>query len=199
MGISILAKQKKESVNKSAVKIGAKELPAVTQLFTEAYMVNFLLDNSLGAWWANKKLTNADFKNACSEEELRNKVGLAGVPLEYLRFERSDAGIWSIAAGKYEEWPTEISNIKILDPCCGSGHFLVMVLLMLIPMRMEMESISSKLACDAVIRENIHGLEIDQRCVELAAFAVALTAWKYPQAGGFRKLPVFKLRGVDNL
>jgi hypothetical protein len=42
---------------------------------------------------------------------------------------------------------------------------------------------------DAVLRENIHGLELDQRCVELAAFALALTAWKYPSAGGYRVLP----------
>ena len=40
-----------------------------------------------------------------------------------------------------------------------------------------------------MLRENIHGLELDQRCVELAAFALALTAWKYPNAGGYRVLP----------
>ena len=40
-----------------------------------------------------------------------------------------------------------------------------------------------------MLRENIHGLELDQRCVELAAFALALTAWKYPGAGGYRPLP----------
>ncbi|MFA6911322.1 MAG: hypothetical protein WCQ59_09400, partial [Candidatus Cloacimonadaceae bacterium] len=45
--------KKKDDVNKSEVKIGARELPAVTQLFTEPYMVQFLLDNSLGACWAS--------------------------------------------------------------------------------------------------------------------------------------------------
>jgi len=48
------SKRKKE-VNQSGNKIGADELPAVTQLFTEPYMVSFLLDNSLGAWWAGTK------------------------------------------------------------------------------------------------------------------------------------------------
>ena len=43
-------------VNKAGNKIGADELPAVTQLFTEDYMVDFLLDNTLGAWWAGKVL-----------------------------------------------------------------------------------------------------------------------------------------------
>lgn len=46
----------KDEINKSGVKIGANELPAVTQLFTEPYMVSFLLDNSLGAWWAAQRL-----------------------------------------------------------------------------------------------------------------------------------------------
>ncbi|HLR16791.1 MAG TPA: hypothetical protein VK099_02870, partial [Alcanivoracaceae bacterium] len=51
----------KERINQSEVKIGARELPAVTQLFTEPYMVSFLLDNALGAWWANKRLTEEDW------------------------------------------------------------------------------------------------------------------------------------------
>ncbi len=44
-------------------------------------------------------------------------------------------------------------------------------------------------AVDAVLRDNLHGLELDPRCVEIAAFALALTAWTYPNAGGYRKLP----------
>ena len=74
------------------------------------------------------------------------------------------------------------SELKTLDPCCGSGHFLVAAFLMLVPMRMELEGLSAREAVDAVLRENIHGLEMDQRCVELAAFALALTAWRYPGA-----------------
>ena len=46
--------KRKDEVNASEVKIGADELPAVTQLFTEPYMVDFLLHNSLGAWWATR-------------------------------------------------------------------------------------------------------------------------------------------------
>jgi hypothetical protein len=56
-------------------------------------------------------------------------------------------------------------------------------------MRMEQDRLSARDAVDAVLRENIYGLELDQRCVELAAFALALTAWKYPSAGGYRVLP----------
>ena len=207
----------KDRINKSEVKIGARELPAVTQLFTEPYMVSFLLDNSLGAWWAARRLSETDLKNVSTEAELRNKAHISGVPLDYLRFVQlplsppftkgdlkatSDAQltdqdittdqspplkkggeggfVWAPAAGTFERWPQHLSELKTLDPCCGSGHFLVAAFLMLVPMRMELEDLTSREAVDRVLSENLHGLELDQRCVELAAFALALTAWRYP-------------------
>ncbi|MCK7545916.1 BREX-1 system adenine-specific DNA-methyltransferase PglX [Marinobacter bryozoorum] len=181
--------RKKEQVNQSEVKIGARELPAVTQLFTEPYMVSFLLDNSLGAWWAARQLSEDDLKNAESEEDLRQKAAIPGVPLEYLRFVKQEDGAWTPAAGTFDAWPEQLADLKTLDPCCGSGHFLVAAFLMLVPMRMERDGLSARDAVNAVLRENIHGLELDQRCVELAAFALALTAWKYPGSGGYRDLP----------
>lgn len=181
--------KRKDEVNASEVKIGARELPAVTQLFTEPYMVNFLLDNSLGAWWVAHRLTHLDLRNAQSEQELRIKAGLSNMPLEYLRFIKKDDGIWEPAAGTFKSWPEKLNELKILDPCCGSGHFLVAALLMLVPMRMKLENLTAKEAVDAVLRENIYGLEIDNRCVELAAFSLAMAAWRYPNAGGYRSLP----------
>ena len=56
--------KRKDEVNASGVKIGADELPAVTQLFTEHYMVLFLLHNTLGAWWASKVLQSRDREGA---------------------------------------------------------------------------------------------------------------------------------------
>ncbi len=181
--------RKKDEVNASEVKIGARELPAVTQLFTEPYMVSFLLDNSLGAWWAARQLSEADLKTAASEDELRAKAAIPGVPLEYLRFVRQEDGTWTPAAGTFDGWPEHLKDLKTLDPCCGSGHFLVAAFLMLAAMRMALENLSARDAVDAVLQDNIHGLEIDQRCVELAAFALALSAWTYPGAGGYRVLP----------
>ncbi|MDC3225104.1 BREX-1 system adenine-specific DNA-methyltransferase PglX, partial [Mariniblastus sp.] len=128
-----------------------------------------------------------------------DKLALSGVPLEYLRFVRTESGNetegednngpWTPAAGTFDAWPESLSELKTLDPCCGSGHFLVAALLMLPPMRMELEGLSANEAVDRVLAENLHGLEIDQRCVELAAFALALTAWRFPDAGGYRVLP----------
>lgn len=191
--------KRKEEVNKSEVKIGADELSPVTQLFTEPYMVSFLLDNALGAWWAGQRLTESDWQNAQSEQELRDKAAIPGVSLNYLRFVKDDQQAtvspqqWQPASGTFDAWPKQLSELKVLDPCCGSGHFLVAVFLMLVPMRMQAENLNAQQAIDKVLSQNLHGLELDQRCVELAAFAVALEAWRYPQAGGYRSLPELHL------
>ena len=155
--------KRKDEVNASEVKIGADELPAVTQLFTEPYMVDFLLHNSLGAWWVT-----------------RQPGKTCPVPLTYLR--TLDDG--TPAAGKFEGWPDQLNDFKLLDPCCGSGHFLVAAFLLLVPMRMAAEGLSASAAVDAVLSRNLHGLELDARCVEIAVFALALAAWRFPDENG---------------
>ena len=50
---------------------------------------------------------------------------------------------------------------------------------MLVPMRITLEGLTAAAAVDAVLRENLHGLELDQRCVAIAAFALALEAWRH--------------------
>lgn len=186
--------KRKDEVNKSEVKIGADELSPVTQLFTEPYMVSFLLDNALGAWWAGKRLTESDWQHASSEQELRNKAAIPGVPLSYLRFVKNETTQqWEPASGTFDAWPNDLSEFKAIDPCCGSGHFLVAIFLMLVPMRMQLENLSEQQAIDKVLSENLHGLELDQRCVELAVFALALEAWRYQNGGGYRMLPRLNL------
>jgi hypothetical protein len=155
--------KRKDEVNASEVKIGADELPAVTQLFTEPYMVDFLLHNSLGAWWV-----------------ARHPGQTCPVPLTYLR--TLDDG--TPAAGKFEGWPDRLDEFKLLDPCCGSGHFLVAAFLLLVPMRMAAEGLGAMDAVDAVLADNLHGLELDARCVEIAVFALALAAWRFPDENG---------------
>ncbi len=191
--------KKKDEVNRSEVKIGADEIAAVTQLFTEPYMVEFLLHNTLGAWWAGKKLGATDAASAKTEEELRRKLALPGVGWEYLRFVRSSPsplkgrgegdGSWRPAAGTFDGWPKTAAELKLLDPCNGSGHFLVAGLHHMVPIRMAEENLSAAQAVDAVLRDNLHGLEINERCCQIAAFALAFAAWTYPDAGGYRPLP----------
>lgn len=188
--------KRKKEVNDSDVPIGADELSPVTQLFTEPYMVSFLLDNALGAWWAKRRLTQDHLRHASSEQELRERAAIDGVPLSYLRFVKvsgEQGEIWQPAGGWYDAWPSEINELKALDPCCGSGHFLVALFLMLVPMRMHLESIDARTAIERVLSQNLHGLELDGRCIEIAAFALALEAWRFPTAGGYRPLPSLQL------
>ncbi len=188
----------KERVNKSGRKIGADELPAVTQLFTEDYMVLFLLHNTLGAWWAGKVLAKdpALAAGAADEAALRAACALPGVDWAYLRFVRETAedgtqGDWRPAAGAFPGWPTAAKDITMLDPCMGSGHFLVFALPILVALRMAEEELSRTDAVLAVLRDNLHGLEIDPRCTQIAAFNLAFAAWRL--IGGYVTLPALHL------
>ncbi|MCX5784605.1 MAG: N-6 DNA methylase [Elusimicrobia bacterium] len=179
--------KKKDEVNGSGEKINSDTLPAVTQLFTEHYMVLFLLHNTLGAWHAGKVLA-ANPKLADSakdEDELRRAVALKavdGYSFDYLRFVRGadgKTGPWRPAAGVFENWPKKASELKVLDPCCGSGHFLAAAFALLFRLRMEEEGTNLATAVNAVLQDNIFGLELDARCTQIAAFNLALSAWKH--------------------
>lgn len=158
--------KQKDAVNASERKIGGADLAPVTQLFTEDYMVRFLLENSLGAWWA-----------------ARHPESPLVATFTYLR--RMDDG--TPAAGTFPGWPKKVAEVTVMDPCCGSGHFLVAAFEMLRQMRMEEEGLGAAEAADATLRDNLYGLELDARCIQIAAFALVLAAWK---AGGHRMLPV---------
>jgi hypothetical protein len=160
-------KDKKDEVNESGRKIGGADLGPVTQLFTENYMVRFLLENSLGAWWASRYPDSPLVKD-----------------FEYLRFD--DEG--KPAAGSFDGWPERVAEVTVMDPCCGSGHFLVEAFSMLWKMRAQEEGLNPIEAQDAVLRDNLFGLELDARCVQIAMFAIALAAWK--GGGMWRQLPV---------
>jgi hypothetical protein len=192
----------RDRVNESEVKIGADELPAVTQLFTEDYMVLFLLENTLGAWWAGKILAAdpALAAGAMSEEELREKTSPPGYRWTYLRFVREPrdhetheiaAGPWRPAAGAFEGWPKAAKDITVLDPCMGSGHFVVFALPILSAFRQAEEGLDERATVKTVLAENLFGLEIDPRCTQIAAFALALASWK--RVRGAEPLPRLNL------
>ncbi len=184
--------KRKDEVNKSGVKIGARELLPVTQLFTEDYMVDFLLDNTLGAWHAGKVLAaNPKLaETAQSEDELRQAVALPGCPWRYLRFIQGEDSTWAPAAGTFDGWPESASALKCLDPCMGSGHFVVAMFARLVALRLTEEDLDEAVAVAAVIRDNLFGLEIDPRCTQIAAFNLALAAWRRV---GYCMLPAMNL------
>jgi hypothetical protein len=162
--------EEKDRINKSGNKIDGESLPAVTQLFTEQYMVDFLIDNTLGAWWVS-----------------RHPGVEAPVKFEYLRLLEDGTP----AAGKFEGWPDKTAEVTSLDPCMGSGHFVTSLFPVFAKLRMWEEKLSKEEASDKVIRENLHGLEIDPRCTQIAAFNLALAAWKF--CGHYRELPEMNL------
>ena len=182
----------KDEVNRSGVKIGGGELPAVTQLFTEPYMVRFLFHNTVGAWRAGRLLADSPeiAVTAEREDDLRRAVRLeaeGGYDFDFLRFVREpgngtdDGDVshrWRPAAGLFDKWPTRAAELRVFDPCCGSGHFLVEGLHLLVRLRMEEEHLPLDDAIRAVLSDNLHGLEIDPRCAQIAAFSVAFAAWK---------------------
>jgi len=108
--------QRKDEVNKKGEKIGARDLAPVTKLFAEDYMVLFLLHNTLGAWWAAKR------------KQERKSYELPGYEWTYLRLKENG----SPAAGEFAGWPRTAREITVLDPCMGSGHFLVFAVPILI-------------------------------------------------------------------
>ena len=183
---------RKDEVNASGNKIGADELPSVTQLFTEDYMVDFLLDNTLGAWHAGKVLAaNSSLATSAKDEtELRAAVALPGCPWKYLRFIKGTDGKWTPAAGTFAGWPKSASALRALDPSMGSGHFVVAMFERLVALRMAEEKVAEVAAVAAVIHDNLFGLEIDPRCTQIGAFNLALAAWRRV---GYRPLPAMNL------
>jgi len=160
----------KETINKSGEKIDGAKLPAVTQLFTEPYMVHFLIDNTLGAWWVS-----------------RNPGVKPPIKFDYLKLLEDGTP----AAGKFEGWPEKTIEVTALDPCMGSGHFVASLFSVFTQLRMFEEDLTKEEATDKVITKNLYGLELDPRCTQLAAFNLALTAWKF--CGHFRELPEMNL------
>jgi hypothetical protein len=180
--------EEKDRINESERKIGPDELPAVTQLFTEDYMVEFLLHNTLGAWWCGRRFPEGVEAN--SEEQARAAVAIPGVDWNYLRFLEKEATRWIPAAGTFEGWPPSGRDLRVLDPCMGSGHFLVFAFSILVAIRQVDERLSVAEACTSVLRDNVFGLEVDSRCTQIAAFNLALAAWKF---GGWQSLPPLNL------
>ena len=150
--------EEKARINDLGVSIDGEKLPAVTQLFTEPYMVHFLIDNTIGAWWVSRNI-NVE----------------PPVKFEYLRFTPEG----EVAAGKFEGWAPTTAALTMLDPCMGSGHFVVATFNVLAKLRMHEENLLAADAAKKVIAENIFGLELDPRCTQIAAFNLALAAWKF--------------------
>lgn len=147
---------------KKNVKISAADIPAATQLFTPDWIVRYMVENSLGRLWAegHGKPEHADWKYYLEEAEQEDAVR---AELKQLR-------------ESYREIPPE--QIRIIDPCMGSGHILVYAFDVLMDIYTAC-GWSERDAAVSILRNNLYGLDIDRRAYQLAYFAVMMKARQY--------------------
>ena len=183
-------------------KIEPHEIASKTQMFTERYMVEWLLQNSLGLTWlaiCKKHGWLADAERVLPELEARRAAWRA----------RREAGAVALDAlmpveGELEEhWkyfvpqpvaddaaataPDSVRAIKLLDPACGSGHFLVIAFDLLAAMYREEArhrgvSVSDEEIAESILECNLHGIDIDPRAVQIAAAGLYLKAKAFAKA-----------------
>ena len=144
-------------------KITKEEIPAVTQLFTPDWIVRYMVENSLGRLWVEghpdcglKENWKYYLEEAQQESEVQAK--LAEIRKEYAALNPED--------------------IKLIDPCMGSGHILVYAFDVLMQIY-ESAGYSQRDAAKSILEHNFYGLDIDDRAYQLAYFAVMMKARQY--------------------
>lgn len=137
-------------------KAEAKDIPVATQIFTPNWIVKYLVQNTLGRTWLD----------AHPDSDLKKDW-------KYL-VEPSAANAVLTESG----WNKALEELTFLDPAAGSGHILVEAFDILYPMYLA-EYYSEEEAVQRILEKNIFGLDLDQRTVHLAQFAVILKAAQY--------------------
>lgn len=144
-------------------KITKEEIPAVTQLFTPDWIVRYMVENSLGRLWVEGHpdcglKENWKYYLEEAQQELEVQVKLAEIRKEYAALTPED--------------------IKLIDPCMGSGHILVYAFDVLMQIY-ESAGYSQRDAAKSILEHNLYGLDIDDRAYQLAYFAVMMKARQY--------------------
>ena len=148
---------------KKNIKITKENIPAATQLFTPDWIVRYMVENSLGRLWIeghpNDEL-KANWKYYLEEAEQEPDVQaqLAEIRKEYAQLKPED--------------------IKVIDPCCGSGHILVYMFDVLMQIY-QSYGYTQREAARSIVAHNLYGLDIDERAAQLSYFAVMMKARQY--------------------
>lgn len=148
---------------KKNVKITKENIPAATQLFTPDWIVRYMVENSLGRLWLeghpNEEL-KADWIYYLEEAEQEPEIEaeLAKIRAEYAQLTPED--------------------IRCIDPCQGSGHILVYMFDVLMQIY-ESYGYTTQEAVASIVKNNIYGLDIDERAAQLSYFAVMMKACQY--------------------
>lgn len=144
-------------------KITKEEVPAVTQLFTPDWIVRYMVENSLGRLRVEGH-PDADLQGKWkyyleeAEQEPEVQAELAKIREEYAKLKPED--------------------IKLIDPCMGSGHILVYAFDVFMQIY-ENAGWSAREAAQSIVEHNIYGLDIDDRAAQLSYFAVMMKARQY--------------------
>ncbi|WP_312148567.1 BREX-1 system adenine-specific DNA-methyltransferase PglX [Paenibacillus odorifer] len=148
---------------KKNIKITKEHIPAATQLFTPDWIVRYMVENSLGRLWIDGHPNDdlkANWKYYLDEAEQEPKVQ---IKLDAIR-------------EKYKSIKPE--DIKVIDPCMGSGHILVYAFDVLMQIY-ESYGYSQRDAAKSIVENNLYGLDIDNRSYQLTYFAVMMKARQY--------------------
>ena len=148
---------------KKNVKIAKERIPAATQLFTPDWIVRYMVENSVGRLWLDGHPDNelrGGWKYYLDEAEQKPEVE---AQLEKLREEYSQI---------------KPEDIKVIDPCMGSGHILVYAFEVLMGIYTS-AGWDQREAAQSILRNNLYGLDIDDRAAQLAYFAVMMKARQY--------------------
>lgn len=148
---------------KKNVKITKERIPAATQLFTPDWIVRYMVENSLGRLWLEGHPNNdlkAGWKYYLDEaqQEAEVEAQLAQIREEYKKIKPED--------------------IKVIDPCMGSGHILVYAFDVLMQIYVA-AGYTQREAAKSILENNLYGLDIDDRAFQLAYFAVMMKARQY--------------------
>ena len=152
-----------DDLKKKKIKIGKDKIPAVTQLFTPDWIVKYMVENSVGRLWLENH----------HNDELKSKWKYYVEDVEQ-EFEVEQQFI-SI---KKEFKILSPEDIKIIDPCMGSGHILVYVFDVLMDIYIS-EGFNKNDASEAILKHNLFGLDIDDRAYQLSYFSLMMKARGY--------------------
>ena len=148
---------------KKNVKITKERIPAATQLFTPDWIVRYMVENSLGRLWL----------------EGHPNAELRGGWKYYLDEADQEPEVEAQLAKLREEYKTiKPEEIKVIDPCMGSGHILVYAFDVLMQIYTA-AGWDQREAAQSILKNNLYGLDIDDRAAQLAYFAVMMKARQY--------------------
>lgn len=162
-------------------KVTKGKIPAATQLFTPDWIVRYMVENSLGRLWLKGHPQHKDHFLPTKEEqkayiESRREDGKWHYYLEEAKQEPEVQKKLEVIYKEHSALKPE--DIRCIDPCMGSGHILCYLFDVLIQIY-EDYGVSRRQAVESIVKNNLWGLDIDDRASQLAYFAVMMKARQY--------------------